>query len=212
MDFLPAVLATAALIAALFVARTKTGLVRNCAFVVAGVIGLAVGFGLVPGFGRIEVGPVSFGSGKAVLGLCLAIMLPSALGWSNRVSALLVGAIILLPLLGAISGFAQFAPALSIAVLWFAIGNLPSTIAEDFFFRRFVQDHLTRFGRLPEILVTAGLFGLVHLGGGPLFAGLAFVAGLFYSAAYRASGNSVWAVVAVHMAVNIVRVVCFGVP
>lgn len=60
------------------------------------------------------------------------------------------------------------------------------------------------------MIVTALLFGLVHFGGGPMFVGLSALAGLAYASVYHVSGNSVWAAIALHLSLNIVRIGLFG--
>ncbi|WP_374349669.1 lysostaphin resistance A-like protein [Chitinimonas sp.] len=199
-------------IVSLLLARFGQRRAKAAGFVLAGVLGLAIGFGLIKGFGRISAGPLSLNADKLFIGISLALILPSPWRWNRACWAWLGLALGSLPLLAWLSGFVHWQPALSWPVLWFIVGNLPSCIAEDFFFRRFVQDHLHRLGKVGEILLTATLFGLAHLGGGPLFAMLALLAGVYYSAVYRASGNSVWAVTGVHWLVNIARFVLFGLP
>lgn len=205
------VAATSAFLLALYFSRATMGYRKAVLLVVAGSIDLAIGFGLVHGFGRVMVGAYSFSAGKALLGLILVLCLPSPWRWTRACWSWLALAVTLLPLLGWLTGFVHFVPPVPGLAL-FALTNLPGTIAEDFYFRRFCQDHLARFGLLPEIAITAVLFGAVHLTGGVLFAALATVAGAIYAMTYRASENSVWAVVVVHWLVNVTRVVLFGVP
>jgi membrane protease YdiL (CAAX protease family) len=45
-----------------------------------------------------------------------------------------------------------------------------------------------------------------------MFMLVAFVAGIIYSATYRNSGNSVWAVTGVHLSVNVLGALLFGIP
>jgi membrane protease YdiL (CAAX protease family) len=207
-----AIISSVAFILFLLMASFGKGSTRTLGFILAGALGLAIGFGLIKGFGRVIYGPLNVNGGKLLIGACLALLLPSALRW-NKACWLWWGlALTLLPLAAWYFGLARLHPQVSMAVLWFAVNNLVTCIAEDFYFRRFVQDHLKGLGTPFEVLLTAALFGLVHLPGGHLFALLAFAAGIAYSATYRASGNSVWAVTGVHWSVNIARAVLFGVP
>ena len=195
----------------LYLSRQLRGYHRVLVLIAAAVTGLAIGLGVIPGFERINLGPISINSGKLVMGLALAFLLPSAWRWNQRCTILLITCLLVLPLAGILLGYVTWRPAISLLVLWFAIGNLVTVISEDFFFRRFIQDHLIRFGKLTEIMLTAALFGLVHLGGGIMFALLAAGAGIFYSATYTAS-RSVWAVVVVHLALNLTSALLFGLP
>ncbi len=211
MPLIP-ILATAALVAFLLLARLGKGNARILGFVFAGALALAIAFGLIHGFGRVTYGHININGGKLVIACALAVLLPSPLRWSPACWLTLVVAITVLPLLAWWLGFAHFHPNLQMALLWFALSNFPTVVAEDFFFRRFVQDHLKGLGAPLEILLTAALFGLVHLPSGQLFAFLAFIAGLFYSATYRLAKDSVWAVCWVHSSVNLTRAVLFGIP
>jgi hypothetical protein len=196
----------------LLMARIGSGGTRTLGYVLAGALGLAIGFGLIHGFGRVVYGHLNVNGGKLLIALCLAILLPAPARWSRACWAWLLLGLILLPLLFWWLGLGSFKPALHLSLLWFALNNLVTVVAEDFYFRRFVQDHLKGLGTPLEVLLTGVVFGLVHLQSGHMFALVAGVAGVIYSATYRASKDSVWAVSGVHWAVNIVRVVLFGVP
>lgn len=178
--------------------------------VLAGALFLAIGFGLVPGFERIAVGTASVSGGKALAGLAAMLALPSRWRWNRRCSALALACLVLVPLLGWAVGYVHWAPAALQMLVAFAFANLFSVIAEEWFFRRWVQAPLQRYGVALSIVASALLFGLVHFGGGPVFMALAAVAGLAYAGVYRLSGGSVWAAVALHWALNIVRVALFG--
>jgi uncharacterized protein len=182
----------------------------SIAFALAGLVFLAMGFGLVPGFGPIALGGVQINSSKALAGLTALAMFPSVWRWNRYCSAIAALCMLTVPALAWAIGYVHVAPAAPVALAWFALANLLGTIAEEWFFRLWVQRPLQRFGIAPSVLLTTLLFGLVHFGGGPLFMGLATLAGLAYAGVYQASGNSVWAVVALHLALNVTRVALFG--
>lgn len=203
-------LASGALGALLFGAATWQGRWATAAFVAAGVLLLALGMSAVPGFSRLPVGAVSINVGKAIAGLAAAAMLPSAWRWNRRCTTIALACLIGVPGLAWAVGYVRWAPAALPAVTLFALANLFSTVAEEWFFRRWVQDPLRRFGVVAAIAGAAALFGLAHAAMGPTFTALAGIAGLAYAATYWASGGSVWAAVAVHLALNVTRVALFG--
>lgn len=176
----------------------------------AGALFLVIGFGLVPGFTRVPVGPVSVSAAKALAGIAAMAALPSHWRWTRRCSLLALACLVLLPLLGWAAGVVRWAPAAADLLVAFAFANLFSVVAEEWFFRRWIQQPLQRRGAALSIVATALLFGLVHLGSGVAFAGLAALAGLAYAGVYRLSGGSVWAAVALHWALNVLRTALFG--
>ena len=194
----------------LYAAGTLRGRWSAFCMTVAGVLFLAIGFGLVPGFERIALGSASVSSGKALAGLSVMAALPSCWHWNRHCSVVALACLVLLPMLGWAVGYARWAPAALSMLAGFAFANVFSVIAEEWFFRRWVQQPLQRHGVALSIVVSALLFGLVHFGGGPMFMALAAFAGLAYAGVYRLSGGSVWAAVALHWMLNIVRVALFG--
>jgi uncharacterized protein len=196
--------------ALLFNAGSASGHRAGIAFALAGAVFLAMGFGLVPGFTPVTLGAMQVNSGKALAGLSALAMFPSHWQWNRRCSIIAAVCLLAVPLLASAIGYVHWAPAAPMTVGWFALANGFGTIAEEWFFRLWVQRPLQRFGTAPSLLLTALLFGLVHFGGGPLFIALAALAGLAYAAVYQASSNSVWAAVALHLALNVLRAACFG--
>lgn len=90
-------------------------------------------------------------------------------------------------------------------------------VAEEAFFRGFLQDRLgrslsrVRFGEPLAILCSAVLFGAAHLAGGPMYAGIAAMAGLGYAYAY-AMVKRIEAPILVHFALNAVHFIGFTYP
>lgn len=204
-------MAAAVLLAALLHAgRGLHGWSAAIAFGAAGALLLALGLSMVPGYDRLPLGIVSINVGKAIGGLAAAAMLPSAWHWNRRCTAIAALCLIAVPALGWAIGYLQWTPAALPALASFAVANAFGTVAEEWFFRRWVQDPLQRFGAVAAVAGTAVLFGLAHAAMGPVFMLLATLAGLAYAAVYLASGRSVWAAVALHLALNVTRVALSG--
>lgn len=103
------------------------------------------------------------------------------------------------------------------APAFLAINLLFTCVAEEAFFRGLLQERLAQAcGASPlacwlPALVSAALFGAVHLGGGWPFAVLAGVAGLGYAAAY-AHTRRIEAAILTHIAVNATHFLLFTYP
>jgi membrane protease YdiL (CAAX protease family) len=183
-------------------------------FALAGVVLLAMAAGAVPGFGRVPLGGAAGGASvnaaKAVAGLAAVAMFPSHWAWNRRCTFIAAACLAGVPLLALSLGFVRWAPAAIETLLAFALANLFTVLAEEWFFRHWVQRPLMRWGAVVSVAVSALLFGLAHLGGGTTFAVLATVAGLAYAGVWRASGGSLWAAAALHWALNLLRVTFFG--
>lgn len=179
-------------------------------FVLAGAVFFALAAGLVPGFSRLSIGTASINSAKALAGLAAVAMFPSHWSWNRRCSFIALACLVLVPTLAWAVGFVRWKPAPLNALLAFALANVFTVLAEEWFFRHWVQRPLARWGVVFSIVVSSVLFGLVHLGGGATFAVLAFLAGLAYAGVYRASNGSLWAAAALHWALNLLRVMFFG--
>ncbi|MES2069420.1 MAG: CPBP family intramembrane glutamic endopeptidase [Pseudomonadota bacterium] len=100
----------------------------------------------------------------------------------------------------------------------FLLVNLFFTcVAEEAFFRGFLQDRLarllkkTRWGALIALTISALLFGLAHLGGGVRLALLATIAGVGYAYAYHAT-KKIEAPILVHFLFNAAHFVFFTYP
>lgn len=189
-------------------ARRDTAVV---CFLLAGLEMLLLAFNVVPGFSRLALAGASIHTAKAIVGLGAAAMYPTALRWNAKVSAVAVLTLVGVPALAWWLHTVRWAPPGLQAVAVFALANLFSTIAEEWFFRRWIQQPLaTVVGPIVALLGAAALFGLVHYAQGTTFMALAALAGLGYGAAFWLSGGSIWAAVALHWMLNVLRVAMFG--
>jgi len=179
-------------------------------FLLAGGLMLALAFGLVPGFSRLPLWGASIHSAKALAGLAAVAMFPSPFKWNAKATAGALLTLVSVPALAWWFKQVHWAPA-GLAVLGaFAVANLFSTIAEEWFFRRWIQQPLAGVvGQALALLATAALFGLVHYQQGTTFMALAALAGLGYGAVFWLTG-SIWAAVALHWVLNLLRVAMFG--
>lgn len=95
---------------------------------------------------------------------------------------------------------------------WLAVNLLVTVLAEELVFRGLLQPALvSRLGARNGILLTAALFGAVHLPFSPLFAVLAGLAGLGYGLAFHYSARLSVAV-ALHLAVNLCHLLLLSYP
>ena len=115
-------------------------------------------------------------------------------------------------------GYVRFDPKLPIyAPTFLAINLLFTCVAEEAFFRGFLQERLAaslsglRFGGFIVITSSGLLFGVVHAAGGVSYVMLATLAGIGYACAY-ATVRRVEAPIITHFAVNAVQFVGFTYP
>jgi membrane protease YdiL (CAAX protease family) len=225
---------------ALAFARSKTrhGAVQWLVGVAFFVLALAMGLAVLPGFTRVVViegtrlspDAMPFGltlafhkvvGGVLILGLIHETRVASwrELGAVMRRSAPVFGITIFAVMACALAlGYVRFdAKWSSIFVAW-AVANLLFTcLAEEAFFRGFLQRELARAGSNSRVagiaawIVAAVLFGLVHLVGGWKFALAATIAGLGYGYAYHRT-RRVEAAMAVHFALNASHFLLFTYP
>ena len=202
--------ASLALALLLFGAVRARGPWAGACFALAGLVFLVLAAGLVSGFARLPVGGLSINTPKALAGLAALAMFPSFWAWNRRCTFISLACLVGLPLLALAVGFVHWAPPAASALLAFAAANAFTVVGEEWFFRHWIQRPLARWGVAASVLASAILFGLVHLGGGAAFAGLAALAGLAYAGVYVASGGSLWAAAVLHWALNLLRVALFG--
>ena len=102
-------------------------------------------------------------------------------------------------------------------MLFLVINLFFTVIAEETFFRGFLQDRLAlslarfRYGRLSAAMCSALLFGAAHLAGGTTYVLLASLAGLGYTYAYFIT-QRIEAPVLVHFSLNAVHFIGFTYP
>lgn len=231
--------ALVALAALLRTARHARGAaIRAFAFVLAAIFVLLLALHDVPGFANVRVidrlrftpdaAPftlyLNFDKGAAGA-LVVAMLARRAPDLPTFLRAVRTGAIacaaLVLPVaaIGATLGWFAFAPKLPPQTLTFLLANLFLVcVAEDAFFRTFVQQPLHDFAdrrggmlALLPIVVTAALFGLAHAAGGWQYVLLAGVAGLGYAAAY-ARTRCVEAAIAAHFCTNALHFLLFTYP
>lgn len=165
---------------------------------------------------------------KGSVGLALLVLLVPAAQGDSRRAVVPTAAIALATLCGVLGlgwwlGLVRPDLKWNLQLAWFLPVNLLLTcVAEEALFRLLVQDALaSRFGA-PSVRPTAGraalavllsaaLFGLAHLAGGPRMALLAGLTGLGAALAYAVTGRLGPAVL-VHFAVNAVHALAFTYP
>jgi membrane protease YdiL (CAAX protease family) len=102
-------------------------------------------------------------------------------------------------------------------LLWALNNLLLVTLAEEALFRGFIQRELsaalrgTAVGNTIAIVVSAGLFGLAHIGGGLSYVVLAIAAGLGYALVYQRTRSIEMSMLA-HFALNTVHFLLFTYP
>jgi len=97
-------------------------------------------------------------------------------------------------------------------IVLFAFNNLLLTsVAEEVFFRGYLQNTLARFGMPVAIGLSSLLFGLAHFSGGVAYVVLAALAGACYGVIYWASGRLYIAILA-HFGFNMIHLICFTYP
>jgi membrane protease YdiL (CAAX protease family) len=101
--------------------------------------------------------------------------------------------------------------------IWLLVNLLFTCVAEEAFFRGFLQHKLTllmqflKFGSFISWIFSSILFGLAHLAGGWGYVCLSTVAGLFYGHAFRKT-SKIEASILVHFSVNAIHFLFFTYP
>lgn len=101
--------------------------------------------------------------------------------------------------------------------LWFLSNFVFVCIAEEIVFRGYIQNKLTHYFTARKkswvwgLIIASVIFGLLHFKGGPVYIGLAAVAGLFYGYAYYKTKRLETSIF-VHLALNTVHFIFFSYP
>ena len=220
-------------------AQPERGIARRVTAGVAfGLLAVAMGLALFPGFPRTIVIdrvvlspgalPWSLGLGfpKVVTGIFIIGLIhrESVRSWRELGTVLaraapvfLVTALAVMILVLAL-GYVKFDPRWTALFLPWAIAHLFFTcLSEEAFFRGFVQRELSDIGAnrklasMAALVLSASLFGLVHLAGGWKYALAATLAGAGYGWAYLRT-QRIEAAMAVHFALNATHFLLFTYP
>lgn len=210
---------------------------RKTALALTFVLALALAMHVVPGFNNpISIAGVSFSRDaapfkqylnldKAAVGLLLVIFLcrrcRTWADWKETIVLtypIAIGTVLTVLLFAYLVGYVRPDFKLPTYTPIFLATNLLFTcVAEEAFFRGFLQEKLNqslkgyRFGAAVAILVSALLFGLVHVAGGMAFVLLSTLVGLGSACAY-ARTRRIEASIFTHFFVNAVHFVFFTYP
>jgi len=188
-------------------------------FTLVTVISLGLATHQLPGFSDIPVlADESYRNlDKACVAfILLALLLPRITRWGDLRNAFskswrlfLLAPLVIFSLADLLGGLENVGFGIPQYFWLWAWGNLLVTcVAEELFFRGFLQRYLTlkwsakRWGWQSALCLTSLLFGLVHLAGGVEFAVIATIAGLFYGLVYHLSGRIEIAIL-LHFLINL---------
>lgn len=205
--------------------------------VLTGVLALALAMHKLPGFSNpllldhvvLSEGAAPFtlyaNFDKGAVGLVLlALLCKRVNSWAELRAVLRRTAPVLLLTVAATLGIALALGVVGIdaklpqhALLFISVNLLFTVVAEEAFFRGFVQARLAcllarfNWGAWLAIVLSALLFGAAHLGGGVRYGILAAIAGLGYAWAYQRT-QRIEAAILVHIALNAVHFIGFTYP
>lgn len=208
---------------------------RGLLFCAIFLLALMLALHAVPGFANpllfadVQVSPgaapvqLYLNLDKAVAGivLCATFGAPARDAAAWRAVAPAWPVVLLTPVVvlgtGVAVGFAVLAPKWpALGPVFLLLNLLVTCLAEEAFFRAFIQGRLEaalrgeRHGATIAVAVASVLFGVAHLGGGPVLAALATLAGIGYGLAWRRGG--IEAAILAHFAVNAGRFVLLATP
>lgn len=142
-------------------------------------------------------------------------------GWMEMFKTMVPRALVIIFLVAVLSfsfKFVWFDPKLPSSLPIWALTNLLFVcLAEEGFFRRFIQKYLClslrnfNYGNLIAILITSVLFGLSHFMGGTKYVILATVAGAGYGWIYLRT-QRIEASIITHFSLNLVHFLFFTYP
>jgi len=105
----------------------------------------------------------------------------------------------------------------SVSAIFLAVNLFFTVVAEEVFFRGFIQERLAAclghsgLAATFSVMTSALLFGLAHLPGGYMYAALATMAGLGYALVYQRS-RRIESAIAAHFLLNAVHFFAFSYP
>jgi membrane protease YdiL (CAAX protease family) len=108
-------------------------------------------------------------------------------------------------------------PSLVITLLWMIKMLFLTVMAEEFFFRFFLQNNLVivfkkfKHAEILGLILASLIFGLFHFSGGLAFVFLAFVAGLLYGGVYLKT-KYIESAILLHFLVNLTHFFLFSYP
>ena len=201
------------------------------------VFALAMAIPVLPGFIRVELAPeqiLSAGAAPYALGvgfptvtagiLIIGLINPTLVSASGLARVLASAAPVFLVTAACVIacalalGYTRFDPHWhALFLLWAPVNLFSTCLAEEAFFRGFVQQELGRAGANRALwgglalTVGAVLFGLVHFAGGASYVIAGIVAGLGYGLAFLRT-QRLEAAMAVHFGVNAVHFLLFTYP
>lgn len=120
---------------------------------------------------------------------------------------------------GFITGYLKFDPKIPEILTGWVILNIITVVSEEALFRGFIQNALNEvfssskitYHETMSLIITSGLFGLMHHHDGAIYVGLSFIAGLFYGYAMILT-KRIEASIIVHFIVNLAHVLLFTYP
>ena len=199
------------------------------------VYGLAMALPLLPGFIRVElVAPqalsagaepygISVGFPKVVVGILILGLINPVLSRRGLGEVLAKAApvwlftTVLVIIFTLALGYTAFAPKwTALFLLWAPINLFFTCLAEEAFFRGYIQHELAGASRAPfmpvvALVVAALLFGLLHYKGGATYVVAGVIAGLGYGWAFLRT-RRIEAAMAVHFGVNATHFLLFVYP
>ena len=212
--------------------RAPSKLARNVSLWIAVILSLLLAFHAIPGFlnpkllNKIQFTPDALpytlyaNFDKASVGLLLVALAgqhaQTANDWRRLLSQswpILAATIVAVSVIGLVLGYVRIEPKFpGSTALWFVVNLLFVSVAEEAFFRGFLQKRMAGLLTAKNVdaaqgiaLVTCAiLFGLVHFGGGIMYIVLATLASLGYGYVYLRT-QRVEAAIVTHFAVNFVH-------
>lgn len=220
----------------LFMVRCYSQMKGIKRYIFSGVIilwAILLALHLVPGFNNlllldsVKSGPMStpysvhVNFDKAMVIFVFVLMMPQMLETQKHVKTVnlvvaeigvAVLSLLLMPLLGIYLGAIK--PEFSIPnwIGLFILNNLFITcVAEEVFFRGYLQSSFMKYGQYTALIASSILFGFAHFAGGAEFIVFATIAGLAYGLIYLSTGRLYMAIIA-HFMFNFYHLIFFTYP